>query len=172
MKRETQSGAVSDLAKRPRRRGLQRGWGGLPVYAWLPSFPLHPHQSALQWTEAGTEEREMVRGPTVSSCQAGARALTPDTCRSLSHHRPNANQAWKRQGVCTHGHVYRFISFSWLLCEQEVSLLLARGHGGRQTQASVQILPLPTPPLLCDPEQVSCLSEPQLARLESQPTHM
>ena len=64
MKRETQSGAVSDLAKRPRRRGLQRGWGvslgapgspaslcilggrncredggSLPGCAWLPSFP-------------------------------------------------------------------------------------------------------------------------------------
>ena len=96
--------AITSLILSPEAGPAER-MGGLPGCAWLPSFPLHPHQSALQWTEAGPEEREMVRGPTVSSCQEGARALTPDTCRSLSHHRPNANQAWKQQGVLFKEHL-------------------------------------------------------------------
>ena len=95
MKRATHRGTVSNLARCSRRRDLQRGWWHLPGHTWLPRFPLHPHQSALRGTEAGPEERGMVRGPTVSSCQAGVRALTPDTCRSISHRRLSANQAWK-----------------------------------------------------------------------------
>lgn len=47
MKRETQSRAVSNLAKCPRKRGLQREWES-PWCIWFPIFPLHPRRRDLQ----------------------------------------------------------------------------------------------------------------------------